>query len=94
MVVSLVQMRYRGSKDEMVKATTKEIERLAKSGSELIGLQELHQSEYFCQSENTEFRLIGQKEVFSNGIGYLKGFWGQNGFQVEKGLFPSWVFKV
>jgi N-carbamoylputrescine amidase len=55
MVVSLVQMRYRGSKDEMVKATTKEIERLAKSGSELIVLQELHQSEYFCQSENTEF---------------------------------------
>jgi N-carbamoylputrescine amidase len=48
-------MAYRGSKEQMVKDTVGKIETLAESGSKLIVLQELHQSEYFCQSEDTEF---------------------------------------
>jgi len=55
MKVSLIQMSYRGSKEAMVADTVKKIEELAKSGSRLIVLQELHQGEYFCQSEDTKF---------------------------------------
>jgi len=55
MQVSLIQMSYRNSKDKMVADTTAKIEALAKSGSRLIVLQELHQNEYFCQSEDTKF---------------------------------------
>ena len=55
MQVSLIQMSYRGSKEKMVADTVAKIEALAKSGSRLIVLQELHQGEYFCQSEDTKF---------------------------------------
>jgi N-carbamoylputrescine amidase len=55
MKVSLIQMSYRGSKEKMVADTVAKIEVLAKSGSKLIVLQELHQREYFCQSEDTRF---------------------------------------
>ena len=55
MKVSLIQMSYRGSKDKMVKDTKKKIKELAKEGSELIVLQELHQSEYFCKSEDVKY---------------------------------------
>lgn len=53
MRVALVQMEYRGSKEQMLQETVEKIEHLAREGSELIVLQELHQSEYFCQSEDT-----------------------------------------
>ena len=55
MKVSLIQMSYRGYKEKMVADTVSKIEELAKSGSSLIVLQELHQGEYFCQSEDTRF---------------------------------------
>jgi len=55
MKVSLIQMSYRGSKEKMVADTVSKIAKLAKSGSKLIVLQELHQGEYFCQSEDTKF---------------------------------------
>jgi len=55
MQVSLIQMSYRGSKELMVQDTVREIKKLAKNGSKLIVLQELHQGEYFCQSEDTKF---------------------------------------
>jgi len=55
MRVSLIQMKYRGSKEQMVADTVAKIEALAREGSELIVLQELHQQEYFCQSEDTKF---------------------------------------
>ena len=48
-------MSYRGSKESMVADTVSKIEALAKQGSKLIVLQELHQGEYFCQSEDTKF---------------------------------------
>ena len=38
-----------------VKETVKYIKEASKSGAKLVILQELHQSEYFCQSEDTKF---------------------------------------
>jgi len=53
--IGLVQQRFKGSRDDTVAYTKSEIERLAKNGAKLVILQELHTTEYFCQSESVEF---------------------------------------
>ncbi|PSM51751.1 N-carbamoylputrescine amidohydrolase [Campylobacter blaseri] len=50
--LGLVSHTYKGSKEDTIKATVKGIEKVAKDGASLVVLQELHQSEYFCQSED------------------------------------------
>lgn len=55
MKLGIVQQRFHGSRAETMDCTKVAIEKLAKSGAELVILQELHTTEYFCQSENTEF---------------------------------------
>jgi len=55
MKTALIQQYYRGSKKATIKATVSMIEEAAQNGAELVVLQELHQSEYFCQSEDTAF---------------------------------------
>jgi len=52
MRVSLIQQEYKGSKEATVKHT---VEMIKKSKGELVVLQELHQSQYFCKSEDTEY---------------------------------------
>ena len=52
MKISLIQQEYKGSKEATVKHT---LEMIAKARGELIILQELHQNEYFCKSEDTKF---------------------------------------
>ena len=53
--VAAIQMSYRGSKEAMVADTVAKIKEVASSGARLVVLQELHQGEYFCQSEDTKF---------------------------------------
>lgn len=53
--VAMLQQAYRGSREAMIESTIKMIEKAADSGAQLIALQELHTSEYFCQSENPAF---------------------------------------
>lgn len=55
MKVALIQKRYYGDRDLTLKETIKDIEEASKNGAELIVLQELHQNEYFCQSEDVRF---------------------------------------
>jgi len=55
MQVALIQQKYHDNKDSTVQSTIKQIDKAAQSGAELIILQELHQNEYFCQSEDTKF---------------------------------------
>lgn len=52
--VGLVSHSYKGGKKDTVKASVKGIEKVAKEGANLVILQELHQSEYFCQSEDVD----------------------------------------
>jgi len=52
MKVSLIQQEFKGSKDKTIAHTLSMIE---KSEGELVILQELHQSEYFCKSEDTKY---------------------------------------
>ncbi len=55
MKVALIQQKFYGSKQDTVEATLSKIKEATQNGAVLIVLQELHQNEYFCQSEETRF---------------------------------------
>jgi len=52
--IAAVAHPYKGSVEDTIAYTTKLIAQAAKQGAELVVLQELHQSPYFCQSESVE----------------------------------------
>jgi N-carbamoylputrescine amidase len=52
--IACIQQKYQGNKEAMREATVSKIKE-ASQKSELIVLQELHQGEYFCQSEDVAF---------------------------------------
>ncbi|MBR8464857.1 carbon-nitrogen hydrolase [Campylobacter sp. faydin G-140] len=61
MKIALLQQKFHGTK-AATNAKTCELIAMAKhGGAELVICQELHQSQYFCQSENTEFFDIANK---------------------------------
>jgi len=55
MKIAIIQQEYRGSRESTIKKTIKNIKKASINNSDLVVLQELHQNEYFCQSEETEF---------------------------------------
>lgn len=55
MKVALIQQQSYNTKETTVQKTVEAIQKAAQNGSELVVLQELHQTEYFCQSEDTRF---------------------------------------
>ncbi|NLK66899.1 MAG: carbon-nitrogen hydrolase [Campylobacteraceae bacterium] len=52
--IGLVSHKFMGNKEATNKKTVELIEEVAKKGANLVILQELHQSEYFCQSQNVD----------------------------------------
>ena len=55
MKTALIQQKYYDTKEKTLQASTQKISEAAQNGAQLIVLQELHQNEYFCQSEDTKF---------------------------------------
>jgi len=55
MKIALIQKKYSTTIKSTVEETVKDIKESSLKGVELIVLQELHQSEYFCQSEDVKF---------------------------------------
>lgn len=55
MLVGLVQQSFLDSKKHTMQFSAEQIFHLAKNGAKLVCLQELHCTEYFCQSEDTRF---------------------------------------
>ncbi len=55
MKVALIQQAYKESQEASKKSTTERIAEASQNGAELVVLQELHQNEYFCQSEDVKF---------------------------------------
>jgi N-carbamoylputrescine amidase len=55
MKVALIQKKYTVSKAYTIAETVKDIKKAVDNGAELVVLQELHQNEYFCQSEDVKF---------------------------------------
>ncbi len=55
MKLALIQKKYLSNKKVTIEETVKDIKIASDNGAELIVLQELHQNEYFCQSEDVKF---------------------------------------
>ena len=55
MKIAIIQQKSYKTKKETIKQTIKSIEKASQNGAVLVVLQELHQTEYFCQSEDTKF---------------------------------------
>jgi N-carbamoylputrescine amidase len=54
MKTALIQQKYYGTKEETVNMTVLKINIASQNGADLVVLQELHQTHYFCQNENVE----------------------------------------
>ena len=71
MKTALIQQYCHHSKESTVRITTEKIRQAAKEGVRLVILQELHQSEYFCQSEDT--RYFDYAASYQEDIAYWSG---------------------
>ncbi|RUM67439.1 MAG: carbon-nitrogen hydrolase [Sulfurospirillum sp.] len=71
MRVGLVQQAYAGDQEKTVAETVDKIEKAAEAGADLVVLQELHQSHYFCITEDTEHFKLAQN--FEDDV----RFWGE-----------------
>jgi N-carbamoylputrescine amidase len=54
MKVAMIQQRYHGTKEKTIAKTISMIEEAATNGIQLVVLQELHQTYYFCQNESVD----------------------------------------
>ena len=87
MKIALIQQKYDGSKDNTVAITTQKIVEAAKNNAQLIVLQELHQTEYFCQSENTKF--FSYANSFEEDIAYWSQIAKENRIVLVTSLFEK-----
>ena len=71
MKVALIQKKYFGNKKETLKNTINDIRTASVKGVKLIVLQELHQNEYFCQSEDAKHF------IYANDWKADLKFWGK-----------------
>ncbi|OUT07608.1 carbon-nitrogen hydrolase [Campylobacter concisus] len=55
MKVALLQQEFKGTKEATITKTLELIAEAKKGGADLVVCQELHQTQYFCQSEDTNF---------------------------------------
>lgn len=63
MKVGTIQLAFTGDKASMRQESIEKITEAKANGAELVVLQELHESQYFCQSENVDyFDLAGDFE--------------------------------
>jgi hydrolase, carbon-nitrogen family len=53
--IALLQQKFHGSKEATNAKTIELVVQAKQGGAKLVICQELHQSQYFCQSENTSF---------------------------------------
>lgn len=53
--LALIQHSFKGDKQSTIDFTLESIAKAAQKGANLVALQELHTSEYFCQREDTRF---------------------------------------
>ena len=87
MKVALLQQEFKGTKEATITKTLELIAEAKKGGADLVVCQELHQTQYFCQSEDTNF--------FDNANDWQEdvAFWGrvakENGVVLVTSLFEK-----
>ena len=68
MKIALIQKKYYGNTELTIKNTIMDIKTASVEGAELIVLQELHQNEYFCQSEDT--KMFKYADSWQNDVSF------------------------
>jgi len=85
--VALIQQKSYKTKKKTINKTIKMINQAAKNGAKLIVLQELHQTEYFCQNENVDnFDLAND---YKNDIKFWSNIAKQNNIVLVTSLFEK-----
>jgi len=87
MKIALIQQKYHTSKEATLKVTREKIEEASKKGAKLIVLQELHQTEYFCQSEDTTF--FSYANSYEEDIRYWSKIAKENSVVLVTSLFEK-----
>ncbi|CAD7287649.1 N-carbamoyl-D-amino acid hydrolase [Campylobacter majalis] len=87
MKIALIQQKFHGSKEATNSKTCELIKQAKQGGAELVVCQELHQTQYFCQSEDTAFFDLANE--WESDV----AFWGkvakQNGVVLVTSLFEK-----
>ncbi|MCK9161540.1 MAG: carbon-nitrogen hydrolase [Arcobacter butzleri] len=68
---ALIQQKYHGTKEATIAKSVEMIKEASNKGAKLVVLQEIHQTEYFCKSENTDF--CSYADSFDSDV----AFWSQ-----------------
>ncbi len=87
MKAALIQQKYHHTKKKTLQVTQKQITKATQNGAELIILQELHQSEYFCQSENSQF--FDYSSTFEEDVAYWSDLARDNHVVLVTSLFEK-----
>ena len=87
MKVALIQQAYHGSKEASVSHTVLRIAEAVQKGAELVILQELHQSEYFCQCENTKY--FDYATEYDKDVEFWSGVAAEYGVVLVSSLFEE-----
>jgi N-carbamoylputrescine amidase len=87
MKTALIQQAYHGSKEQTLQVTIEKIQEAAQNGAQLVVLQELHQTEYFCQSENTKF--FDYATDFKSDVAFWSNIAKENNVVLVTSLFEK-----
>ncbi|WP_457608548.1 carbon-nitrogen hydrolase [Nitratifractor sp.] len=87
MQTALIQQRYHGSKEATREVTRERIAQTTEEGAELVLLQELHQTEYFCQCEET--RYFDYARSFQKDVAYWSAVAQEHGIVLVASLFEE-----
>ena len=87
MKIALIQQKYHESREYTIKHTVHQIKKSSQNGAKLIILQELHQNEYFCQSENIQF--FDYAETFEADIEFWGSIAKENSIVLVASLFEK-----
>ena len=85
--IALIQQKYYETKTKTIEVTKERIRQSSQNGAKLVVLQELHQTEYFCQSEDTKF--FSYANSFEDDIKYWSAVAKENSVVLVTSLFEK-----
>jgi len=85
--IALIQQKHHDTKEKTLQITVEKIIEAAQNGTQLVILQELHQTEYFCQSEDTKF--FAYANDFEKDVIFWSNIAKENGIVLVTSLFEK-----
>ncbi len=87
MKTALIQQKYTGTKESMLDGSIRMIGEAAKNGADLVVMQELHQGEYFCQTEDTGYFDLAKD--FDQDVSFWSKIAQENNIVLVTSLFEQ-----